>query len=85
VSHWNHRVVVRTFVHSDKFIEKTYGIHEVYYDKDDKPEGVTMEAIGIIGDSVDDIKETLDRMAKACTLPVLDYDTDFDNKDEDNV
>lgn len=85
MGHWNHRVIVKEYTHEDGYIEKFYAIHEVYYDKNNKPEGVTMEGIAIIGDSVEDLKKTLEQMKEACKLPVLNYDTDFKSEEDDDA
>jgi len=82
MAHWNHRVVVKEYKSSTGEIEKFYGIHEVYYDDKGNPDGVTEESVSPVGDSLTDIKNSLDRMKKACTLPVLNYDTDFKSGDD---
>jgi hypothetical protein len=67
---WNHRVVKRTFDSR----ETSYGIEEVYYDADGNIEGWTDTlCIGVIGDTKQDLVESLNRMIAACYCkPVLE-------------
>jgi hypothetical protein len=69
--HWNHRVVRRVYKY-----EIEYSIHEAYYglNKDDKP-SITTESIAPYGESMAELRETLQRMLKALDKPVLDYET----------
>lgn len=74
-THWNHRVIRREQeFHGEKYV--TYGIHEVYY-TDGQHHALTMEPVAICGDSLDDIKQSLEWMTKALEAPVLDFDKDF--------
>ena len=54
-------------------------IHEVYYDQDGKPDGVTEKAKGIIIDegknSLSTIKTILEQMMESVKEPILHYDT----------
>lgn len=71
---WNHRVIKRTF--PDSADPSTYfGIHEVFY----APEGMscTTEPVDVFSDSVEGLRETLERMLRALDKPVLDYAVDF--------
>lgn len=65
VAHWNHRVVKRTDRASG---ETWYGIHECYYD----PVGWTEEPIAVVGESLDDLKWTLEKMMLALDSPVIE-------------
>lgn len=50
--------------------ETCIGIHEVYYE-DGRPMSFTDEPVRVFGSTVADIRETLDRMRRACDLPAL--------------
>lgn len=63
---WNHRVLA----HTDKD-EIYYQIHEVYYDQDGKPDGYTADAIGIGGETLEEISLTLDRMKECIGKPII--------------
>lgn len=73
---WNYRVVRSPDpVASGADATYTYGIHEVFYDADGKPDGISEYAQDVIGDTVDDVKWLLNKMVDALGKPVLDYDT----------
>ena|SRR2546421_10836271 len=75
--HWNHRVVRRVY-HHGKQDEVVYSIHEAHYREEGKGSGpcdITMNPTDVSGESVDDLKWTLEHMLKALDKPVLDYDT----------
>ena len=78
MNHWNHRVVKRTFIWlegtENEFTEDQYGIHEVYYDENGKVFAVTEEAIGPSGETMEELKESLEWITGALECPVLDYD-----------
>jgi hypothetical protein len=66
---WNYRVVVR-----DNQIEpggKVYGIHEAFYDDDDRIWTWTEEPVGACEDSLEVLRETLIRMLAATLQPVV--------------
>jgi len=75
--HWNHRIVKRKEKGLDGKDEWFYGIHEVYYDENDKPYMLTKEPIDITGETEEDLKLGYKQMERAFDLPVLDYDDDF--------
>jgi hypothetical protein len=64
---WNHRVID----HGEFNDERCLAIHEVYYDADGKPEMMTESPIGIAGETLEELGETLDRMKLALGKPVL--------------
>ena len=75
---WNYRVVQ----HKDEPFkgipqDDWYGIHEVYYDGDDKPKSVTVHPFGL---NVEELRSCIDMMLSAFEKPVLDYDS-FSNND----
>lgn len=65
---WNHRVVKRTYED-----EEWYAVHEIYYDGD-KPWGITTEPSAPGGETIEELKEELDRFRKALNKPVLNYE-----------
>lgn len=76
--HWNHRVVRRVYHAGTDHEEVVYAIHEAYYETKGASSGpcsITTEPKGIVGDNVEDLRETLQQMLKALDNPVLDYET----------
>ncbi len=80
---WNYRVVLHKAgcleTNPDMKWDEYLAIHEVYYDKDGKPDGMTKDAKGIMGDEGKDslysIKLILEQMMDSLKKPILDYDT----------
>ena len=66
---WSYRVVKKT-----SGCEEFYGVHEVYYTEDGKPEMVTVEAVGPVGDTVKELRQELAYMLRALRMPILDYE-----------
>lgn len=66
---WNHRVVQRP----DRYGNPGYAIHEVYYDDEGTPHSCTTDSISPYGETPEDLAAELQRMLKACSLPVIDY------------
>jgi hypothetical protein len=67
---WTYRVVKRV-----REGEVVYGIHEAYDDGDiAQPHSITMEPVGPVAESVEALREVLDRMAAAVGKPVLGYE-----------
>lgn len=76
--HWNHRVV-RTV--DDETLEVTLRIAEVYYNSDtDKP--FSYSEPFLVGETLEELTETVDRMKAALAQPVLAYPADFDLSDK---
>lgn len=65
---WNHRVIKK--VEKDD-TQVWYGIHEVYYDKDGNVDGYTMEPRRLLGENIDELRWTLEKMIEALEKPVL--------------
>jgi len=63
---WNHRVVKSQDEDGTEYLT----IQEVYYD-DDKPQMHTLE-LGVEGETIDDLKDTLQRMLKCVDQPIMD-------------
>ena len=70
---WNHRVIRRKYETGEEY----FAIHEVYYDDNGKPNGVTALPIAIFEDSVEDLAITIERVKECLSKPLLDYDKDF--------
>ena len=72
---WTYRVVKRTW--PDRGYgptEVTFGVHEAYDDGDiEKPHSISTNAVVVSGVSVEDLRASHERMAKAFDRPVLDY------------
>lgn len=60
---WNYRVVV------DERGE--FGIHEVYYNDKAEITNVTVDAIAPVGETLDALRDEMERYAKALLRPVL--------------
>ena len=77
MTHWNYRI----FRYKNKLKGypdwESFGLHEAYYDDKDKVEGWTEDPI-IVGDSVEELLETLDMMKKDIKRfpEILDYEPD---------
>jgi len=76
MGHWNHRVMRHNAGTEDEY----FAIHEVYYDlKDDdgKKETVwTKDPVRVSGETVEELRETLERMLRALDTPVMEYNDD---------
>lgn len=78
---WNYRVVKR---HEPAFHDNDankcdgncirYGVHEAFCDKKGKVFAITVNPIGIRGESLEELKKDLEWHAEALKHPVLDYD-----------
>ena len=66
---WNHRLVKHSSKHGDWL-----QIHEVYYDSDGNVNGITKEAIEVLGEDVRGIELTLEKMKECLSKPILNYD-----------
>jgi len=90
VSHWNNRVCKET-----KGDTVTYEIREVYYNDDGEIWAVTQEPVGVhsavwdIGFPEDfflnEMKETIRRLDKAMTQPIIDLDTIIFASNDDDI
>lgn len=63
---WNHRVMAHEYKD-----EVYFKIHEVYYDVEGVPDSYTADAISIGGESLKDMKWTLDKMQECLSKPIL--------------
>lgn len=70
--HWNHRVLAHP-TEEDVY----FSIHEVYYDETAKPNGATINAVGVGSESLAGIEWTLKQMLACLEKPVLWGDKRF--------
>jgi len=66
---WNHRVVRKVYEG-----EALFGIHEVFYDDDGIPHAVTVDPVGVVDETLEELAQTLEWMRKALGKPTLEYD-----------
>ena len=67
MSTWNHRVVRAQYA-----TEVWYGIHEAYYDDNGKVISWTMRPVEIAGNSIQDLRKTLEQMLECLDKEVID-------------
>ena len=72
MSTWNYRVLERK---DKKTGEKTYAIHEVYYNENGNPDGCTKNSIAPMGESLEELKGDIEYYLRALKKPVLVYDS----------
>ena len=68
---WNHRVVRTVYEH-----ETLLGIHEVFYE-DGIPNMVTVNPVDVMGETLEELMQTLEWMLKALGQPILES-SDFE-------
>ncbi len=79
MSHWNHRVLRETLPNGEYY----YSIHEVFYNDDGSIYAYTKDPIDVGGESIKDIRQTLNWIRKCLKNPVLiAEDVVFVNKEE---
>ena len=69
---WNYRILAQEYKG-----ELWFGIHEIYYNDDGIPDMCTEDAVGVVGDNLAEISDTLKWMKKALKKPILSY-SDFE-------
>lgn len=72
MSTWNNRVIRKVYEH-----ETQLGIHEVFYNDEGNPYLVTVNAVGVVGDTLEELEQTLKWMMEALGEPILEY-SDFE-------
>jgi hypothetical protein len=85
--YWNNRIVKETikYLHDGvEMVEHYYEVSEVYYNDKEEPCGYCKATVG--GETFAEAKEVYERIAEAFNNPVLDAETDFNHKfnDEEN-
>lgn len=73
---WNYRIVRRRIPiqESGNTRDKTFGIHEAYYDKNGKVWAITEEQMCPVGDSRRDLEMCFEQMRQAFKRPVLKFE-----------
>lgn len=72
---WNHRIVDLS---KDNQGETWFEIQEVYYNSDGQPCGYCNPCLG--GESIDEIQIQIRRFTECLAHPILNAETDFNNK-----
>jgi hypothetical protein len=67
---WNHRIV--KFKSSSPDELDYFAICEVYYNTQGKPNAHTAEGVRVGGESIEELKLTLERMLACLELPIID-------------
>jgi hypothetical protein len=70
MSYWNHRIVRRVYDSG----EASYGIHEAFYDYEDRVRAITADPVGPEGETLEELRESYVELAEAFGRPVLDHD-----------
>ena len=71
---WNYRLCKSVYKGAD-YEEVTYDIREAYYNKDGGIWAITDNAVGIVGEDIDSVKQSLTWMQLALEKEVIDLDT----------
>ena len=71
---WDYRVVNRPYHAGGSIVGREYAIHEVYYDADGVPNGVTENPSYLAGESVQEMKADLMLIRGAFRRPVLQWE-----------
>lgn len=79
---WNYRIIRHVKEEPSGGHYEWFSIHEVYYDKDGKPNGCTVDPVGPTGDTAEEVRRALLMMLSDTGKPVLDYDEDFKSAEE---
>ena len=69
---WNYRILAQEYNG-----ELVFGIFEIFYNSDGIPDMCTEDPVGVVGDSLADLSQTLKWMRKALRKPILSY-SDFE-------
>ena len=73
---WDFRVLAREYRGFNES-EVVFEIHEIFYNADGIPDMCTEDAVGVVGDNLAEISDTLRWMKKALRKPILSY-SDFE-------
>lgn len=81
MSTWNHRVIA----HDDYITTENvyYMIHEVFYDKEGKPDGCTANPITINGEDLESLHWVVDKIKECLDKPILskkNFPKEYKNK-----
>lgn len=72
---WNHRILAHET--KDGFF---FQVHEVYYNKDYNPISYTENAVSIVGNNLDEINWSLDKIKECTNKPILYAGDKFPNE-----
>ena len=61
---WNYRIV-------EYRDGKGFGLHEVYYDEDGEPATMTETPVGFVGESAEDVRDSVSMAGRAAGSPIL--------------
>jgi hypothetical protein len=75
MTHWNYRFCKQTYRAGTELEEVEISLREVYYNSQNEITGVTERAVGIVGKTVGDIRQTIDLINRALEKEILDMDT----------
>ena len=91
MSTWNYRVLAHKSKNPIDKNEVYFQIHEVHYEKKDKPKSYTQNGVSVGGDRYADMQWVLSEMQACLTKPVLsadnfpkEYEGEFLNKKKIN-
>jgi len=72
---WNYRVCKETHNAGTEWEEVTFSIREVYYNHGGDICSVTMKPVGMLGDTIAELKEVYTMFGSAFNKDVVDLDT----------
>lgn len=72
MSHWNHRVIKHVYDTPDGDQAVWYNIHEVYYNEDGTIWAHTENPTAGHGETIEELRESLERMLKCLEFPILE-------------
>jgi len=72
---WSYRVVKYVTKIPLGNIDISYGIHEIYYDKNGDIVNISENPTYAISDDLEGLKNVLSKMIESCNKPVIDYHT----------
>ena len=71
MSHWNHRIIKLKAQDGAELVDN-YAVHEVYYNDDGTIYAYTNNPVRAYGDTLEELRETLNHMLKSLDAPVLE-------------
>jgi hypothetical protein len=74
MSHWNYRICKKTHNQGEEWEEVLYEIKEAYYNDAGEVWAVTENGATILGNDIDEIKSTIEKIRQALSRPVIDLD-----------
>lgn len=72
--HWNYRIIRKDYKKDGVIIESSYGIHEVYYDKNNRACMVTENSISLYGETISELMEHWVLLSEAFNKPIMLYE-----------